>query len=128
MMFAFAMTAAVLFGGGAYLLLQRDLVRMVVGVALVSQAAVVALIGASLTRGQAPISPEAGDPVSDPLPQALMLTALVIGLATLALLLALVHRAVVVFRTAQSDELAAQESRHEERLQRDRQRDTSEMT
>ncbi|MCV6967440.1 NADH-quinone oxidoreductase subunit K [Mycobacterium intermedium] len=127
-MLAFAATAAVLFGGGAYLLLQRDLVRMVVGVALVSQAAVVALIGASLTRGQAPISPEAGGPVSDPLPQALMLTALVIGLATLALLLALVHRAVVVFRTAQSDELAAQESRHEERLQRDRQRDTSEMT
>lgn len=127
-MLAFAVTTAVLVGAGAYLLLQRDLVRMVVGVALVSQAAVVALIGASLTRGHAPIDPESTHPVSDPLPQALMLTALVIGLATLALLLALVHRSVEVFRTAQRDELAAQESEHEDRLQRDRQRDTSEMT
>jgi multicomponent Na+:H+ antiporter subunit C len=127
-MLAFAATAAVLFGAGAYLLLERDLIRMVVGVALISQASVVALIGASLSRGQAPIAPESGYPVSDPLPQALMLTALVIGLATLALLLALVHRAVTVFNTAQHDELAARESRHEERLQRDRQRDNDEMT
>jgi multicomponent Na+:H+ antiporter subunit C len=128
MMLAFAVTAAVLFGTGAYLLLQHDLIRMAVGVALVSQAAVVALIGASLTRGQAPIAPEPGHPVSDPLPQALMLTALVIGLATLALLLALVHRAVVVFHTVESDKLAAQEKEHEEGLKRDRQRDNSEMT
>jgi len=123
---AFAVTAAVLFGAGAYLLLERDLLRVVGGIALISQAAAVTLIGVSLTRGRAPIAPDPGQPVSDPVPQALVLTALVIGLATLALLLALVHRVVVVVRTARREELAAQETEHSESLETDQQRDRDE--
>jgi multicomponent Na+:H+ antiporter subunit C len=125
---AFAVSVAVLFGSGAYLLLQRDLVRVVGGVALISQAAALTLIAVSLTRGQAPIEPDAGSPVSDPVPQALVLTALVIGLATLALLLALVHRVVVVFRTARREALAAQEAEQAQALVRDQQRDRDEVT
>lgn len=128
MTLAFAVAAAMLFGCGAYLLLQRDLIRIVVGVALISQSAVVTLIGAGLSRGQAPIDPQAGAPVSDPVPQALVLTALVIGLATLALLLALVHRAVIASRTAHHDEFAAHEVAHEKFLEPDQRRDSSEMT
>jgi len=126
MILAFALTAAVLFGTGAYLLLERDLLRVVGGIALISQAAAVTLIGVSLTRGQAPIAPDAGQPVSDPVPQALVLTALVIGLATLALLLALVHRVVTVFRTAERDELAAGEAQHEAELEPQRRADRAE--
>ena len=125
---AFAVTAAVLFGVGAYLLLQHDLIRIVVGVALISQCAVVALIGSSMSRGRAPIGPGSGGPVSDPVPQALVLTALVIGLATLALLLAFVHRVVEVFGTVQRSELAAQETEHEQSLRHDEQLDRNEMT
>ena len=55
-----------------------------------------------------------------------MLTALVIGLATLALVLALVNRVVTVFRTVQQQELAAQEAEHEESLEADQQRDRDE--
>ncbi|MCV7280109.1 NADH-quinone oxidoreductase subunit K [Mycolicibacterium flavescens] len=128
MILAFAATAAALFGVGAYMLLQRDLIRIVVGVALISQSSVVALIGASLTRGHAPIDVSTGESYSDPVPQALVLTALVIGLATLALLLALVHRVVVAYRTAHHDELAAEEIAIEQQLQRDQQRDSNEMT
>jgi multicomponent Na+:H+ antiporter subunit C len=124
---AFALAAAVLFGSGAYLLLKRDLIRMVAGIMLISQCAVVTLIAASLSRGQAAIAVAPGDAVSDPLPQALALTALVIGLATVALLLAMVHRAIVVFRTAEQDELAATETEHEARLERDRQADREEV-
>jgi multicomponent Na+:H+ antiporter subunit C len=123
---AFALTAAVLFGSGAYLLLQRDLVRVVVGIALISQSAAVTLIGSSLTRGQEPIAPDPGQPVSDPVPQALVLTALVIGLATLALVLALVNRVVTALNTAEHEELAAQETEHEESLEADQQRDRDE--
>jgi multicomponent Na+:H+ antiporter subunit C len=65
--------------------------------------------------------------VSDPLPQALALTALVIGLATVALLLALVHRAIVVFRTAEQDELAETETEHQAGLERERQADREEV-
>lgn len=127
MILAFALAAAVLFGSGAYLLLKRDLIRMVAGIMLISQCAVVTLIAASLSRGQAAIAVAPGDAVSDPLPQALALTALVIGLATVALLLAMVHRAIVVFRTAEQDELAATETEHEAKLERDRQADREEV-
>ncbi|MEU4766400.1 NADH-quinone oxidoreductase subunit K [Actinosynnema sp. NPDC023794] len=126
MILAFAVAAAVLFGSGAYLLLKRDLIRMVAGIMLISQSAVVTIIAAGLSRGRAAIAVAPGDEVSDPLPQALALTALVIGLATVALLLALVHRAIVVFRTAEQDELAATEARHAAGLERERQADREE--
>ena len=129
MILAFALAAAVLFGSGAYLLLKRDLVRVVAGVVLISQAGLVTIIGASLTRGRAAIGVAAGaESVSDPLPQALALTALVIGLATVALLLALVHRVAVVFRTAERDELAAGEAEHEARLESRRDADMQEAS
>jgi len=123
---AFALAAAVLFGCGAYLLLKRDLVRVVAGIMLISQCALVTIIGSSLARGQAAIRVQPGDVVSDPLPQALALTALVIGLATVALLLALVHRVVTVFRTAERDELAEGETQHEASLEAQRQADREE--
>jgi multicomponent Na+:H+ antiporter subunit C len=123
---AFAIGAAALFGCGAYLLLHRDLVRVVGGIALISQSATLSVIAAALTRGQAPIAPDPAQPVSDPVPQALALTALVIGLATLALLLALVHRIGVVMRTASHDELAAEEAEHERSLEPRRQQDRDE--
>ena len=75
MIVAFALAAAVLFGCGAYLLLKRDLVRVVAGIMLISQCALVTIIGSSLARGQAAIRVQPGDVVSDPLPQALALTA-----------------------------------------------------
>lgn len=127
MILAFAATAAVLFGCGAYLLLKRDLVRMVAGIMLISQCALVTIIGASLTRGRAAIDAQPGDAVSDPLPQALALTALVIGLATVALLLALVHRVIVALRTAEHDELAAGETAAEATLERERRADADEV-
>jgi multicomponent Na+:H+ antiporter subunit C len=127
MILAFALTAAVLFGSGAYLLLKRDLIRMVAGIMLISQCAVVTLLASSLTRGQAAIEVQPGEEVSDPLPQALALTALVIGLATVAMLLALVHRAIVVFRTTEQDELAATESEHEAGLEAERQAEREEV-
>ena len=53
MILAFALAAAVLFGCGAYLLLKRDLVRVVAGIMLISQCALVTIIGSSLSRGRA---------------------------------------------------------------------------
>lgn len=127
MILAFALASAVLFGSGAYLLLKRDLIRIVAGIMLISQSAVVTIIATSLTRGRAVIAVRPGDVVSDPLPQALALTALVIGLATVALLLALVHRVVVVFRTAEEDDLAAGEAAHEAGLEAERRADQDEV-
>ena len=53
----FALAAGALFGVGAYLLLHRDLVRVVLGVVIISQGAVLTLMAAALVRGGAPILP-----------------------------------------------------------------------
>ena len=102
MKLVFALVAATLFGTGAYLLLNRDLVRVVLGVVLISQAAVLTLIASGLTRGAAPIYPLTERVVSDPLSQGMALTAIVIGLAVTALLLVLVLRAVAGVRVARA--------------------------
>jgi multicomponent Na+:H+ antiporter subunit C len=93
-----ALTIAVLFGSGAYLLLKHDLVRVAAGALLISNSASLFVISVALTRGQAPIYPLlAGVPVSDPLAQAMVLTSLVITFATTAFLLSLVFRFYGVF-------------------------------
>ena len=113
----FALAAASLFGTGAHLLLSRDLVRVVLGVVLVSQAATLTVMASGLTRGAAPIYPITGE-VSDPLSQAMALTAIVIGLAVTALLLVLVLRVVVSYRTQELDEMALEDAAREAELER----------
>ena len=113
----FALAASSLFGTGAYLLLNRDLVRVVLGVVLISQAAVLTLIASGLTRGVAPIYPLTGQ-VSDPLSQAMALTAIVIGMAVTALLLALVLRVVQAFRSQELDEVSEAEAERDAGLER----------
>jgi multicomponent Na+:H+ antiporter subunit C len=93
-------------------------VRVVFGVVLISQAAVLTLIASGLARGDAPIYPLT-DRVSDPLSQAMALTAIVIGLAVTALLLVVVLRVVIAYRTDELDELGEHEAAREARLERD---------
>ena len=118
MTLVFALVAGTIFGIGAYLLLNRDIVRVVLGVVLISQAAVVTLLAASVDRGGAPIYPLPEGAVSDPLSQAMALTAIVIGLAVTALLLALVLRVVRAYRSKGLQEVAQEEAARVERLER----------
>jgi multicomponent Na+:H+ antiporter subunit C len=115
---AFALAAGTIFGTGAYLLLRRDLVRVVLGVVLISQAAVLTLIASGLTRGAAPIYPLTERDVSDPLSQGMALTAIVIGLAVTALLLVLVLRVVHAFESRDIDEVAEDEADRDAALER----------
>ena len=87
-----AATAATLFGIGTYLLLQRKLSRIIVGLGLIGHGANVLFVNSG-RRGLPPIIGQ-GDSsdFADPLPQALVLTAIVIGFGTTALLLALAYR------------------------------------
>jgi multicomponent Na+:H+ antiporter subunit C len=113
----FALAAAILFGVGAFLVLQRDLVRLVLGIVVISQAAVLTLVAASLERGAAPIHPLPDGPVSDPLSQAMALTAIVIGMATTALLLVLVLRVATAFQSRALDQVADEEAARDARLE-----------
>jgi multicomponent Na+:H+ antiporter subunit C len=87
-----AATAAALFAIGTYLVLQRKLSRIIIGLGLMTHGANVLLITAG-RRGDPPLV-RGGDTSSfaDPLPQALALTAIVITFGVTMLLLALAYR------------------------------------
>jgi multicomponent Na+:H+ antiporter subunit C len=108
----FALAAAIVFGAGAFLVLTNDLVRVVAGMVLISQSAILVVIASGLTRGDAPILPTGDSQPSDPLVQAMALTAIVIGLAVTALLLAIVARVRATLRSLEVRELARDEAEH----------------
>ena len=92
-----ALAVAVLFGGGIYLLLQRSFATIVLGLAMLGHGANLGVfVAGGLTRGAPPLvaagatAPPPGS--TDPLPQALVLTAIVIGFAFTAFAAALVIR------------------------------------
>jgi multicomponent Na+:H+ antiporter subunit C len=84
----------VLFAAGVYLLLERSLTRVLVGVILIGNGVNTLFLVASGPAGRAPIvGLNDVDDMSDPLPQALVLTAIVITLGVTAFLLAMAYRA-----------------------------------
>lgn len=89
-----AALVAVLFGVGTYLLLQRTLTRVILGLALLSHGANLLLLVSGGGRGLAPFASAIGgdEVVADPLPQALILTAIVISFGLTVFLLALAYR------------------------------------
>jgi multicomponent Na+:H+ antiporter subunit C len=98
MEWAVSILIGVLFACGLYCLLRRSVVRVVIGVLLLSQGAnLLVFLSGGLTLGQPPMVEKGAKapvaPYADPLPQAMVLTALVIGLALVAFLLTLVFRA-----------------------------------
>jgi len=83
----------VVMAAGVYLLLERSLTRVIIGVIMISNAINLLFLVASGAAGGAPIvgrTPE--DEMSDPLPQAMVLTAIVITLGVTAFLLTMAHR------------------------------------
>jgi multicomponent Na+:H+ antiporter subunit C len=93
-----AFAAAMLFGIGTYLVLQRKLSRIIIGLALLSHGANVLLL-TSGRGGDAPLIGTAAEAdLADPLPQALALTTIVITFGVSALLLALAYRSWLLTR------------------------------
>lgn len=97
MEFVLAAAIAVLFGTGLYMMLRRSLIKIVLGVGLLGNAANLLIFAAGgLVRGRPPIIAEGSDTLAagaaDPLPQALILTAIVITFGVQAFALVLVYR------------------------------------
>jgi multicomponent Na+:H+ antiporter subunit C len=82
---------AVLFACGVYAMLERSLTRVLIGFLLLGNATNLLLLIVMGVPGNAPFFGTDGD-MSDPLPQALTLTAIVITFAVSAFLLALIYR------------------------------------
>lgn len=120
MILIISLVISLVFGAGAFLILQRDLFRVVIGIVLISNAANLFIIAAGLTRGEPPIHPlPDGSPVSDPLVQAMALTAIVISFSIAVLLLSLVYRLYVSHRTVDLEDISEREVREAEALERE---------
>jgi multicomponent Na+:H+ antiporter subunit C len=101
-----------LYATGLYLLLRRSIVKLIIGLALLSNATNLLIFTAGgLTRARVPLIPEGADrlasPYADPLPQALILTAIVISFGVLAFTVVLVHRAYQALGTEDLDQMKA---------------------
>ncbi len=108
---------------GIYLLLERSLTRILVGILLASNGVnLLYPIVAGPAREPAFVTDDVTRPITDPLPQAMVLTSIVITLATTAFLLTMAYRAfqvtghdevqddvedTVIRRLAQFDEASA---------------------
>ncbi|WP_026549641.1 Na(+)/H(+) antiporter subunit C [Arthrobacter sp. Br18] len=91
---------AVLFASGVYLILERSLTRVLLGLILLANGANILLLSTGGPAGKAPLY-VAGTPAgeySDPLPQALVLTAIVISFAVSAFMLGIIYRSWVLGR------------------------------
>ncbi|PSW18177.1 Na+/H+ antiporter subunit C [Photobacterium sanctipauli] len=83
---------------GVYLMLERHIIRILLGLILISNAVNLAIFTAGrLTPGNPPLIEATAvlppDGAADPLPQALILTAIVIGFGLLVFALMLLYRA-----------------------------------
>ncbi len=88
-----AVSTAALFSLGTWLLLQRSLSRIIIGLGLLGHGANLLLMLSGERRGVAPFVGSIGSSrPADPMPQALALTAIVIAFGVTAFLLALAYR------------------------------------
>lgn len=95
---------------GVYLMLSGEMLRFVFGLVLISNAANLVIFNSGrLTEGAPPLIPEGADaPIglaANALPQALVLTAIVIGFGLFAFAIVLVFRAWTTLGTLDGDEM-----------------------
>ena len=83
---------AVLFGAGVTMLLERTLTRVLLGVILLGNGANLVILLGAKTGGPPIVGVTEPERMTDPLPQAMILTAIVIMLGVVAFLLALAYR------------------------------------
>jgi len=105
-----AVVVGVLYAAAIYMILRRSIVKLIMGLALLGHAANLLIFTVGrVTRGEPPvIGPEATElipPFADPLPQALILTAIVIGFGVQAFAIVLVKRAYQTVGTDDFDEM-----------------------
>lgn len=109
MQLLFAITVGVIVASAFYLMLRRSMVRLLVGLAMLTYGVNLLIFSTGdLTRRVAPIIGDTPvELMADPLPQALILTAIVISFGVLAFTVALGYRAS---QAVQSDDLDAMQS------------------
>lgn len=105
MNFLTALAIALMFALGLFQLMRRNIIRSAIGLVLLSNAINMFLFTAGAYDGIATAYYQARGQVSDPLPQALVLTAIVISAGGFAFVLSLLYIIVQRYKTSNSDEV-----------------------
>jgi len=106
--FMFALTIGILFGIGVFQLLRRDLIKAAIGFAILFSAINLFFLAVGAFDGEfAPYvsNVEAGRQVSDPLVQALILTAIVVSFGSYSLVLGFINIISRRYDTVDSNEV-----------------------
>lgn len=94
-----------LFAAGIFQMLRRNVFRAAIGLVLISNAINLFLFTAGAYNGNIAAYTNLNGQISDPLPQALVLTAIVISAGGFALVLSLLYVIGVRYKTSDSDEV-----------------------
>ncbi|MBP2240478.1 multicomponent Na+:H+ antiporter subunit C [Cytobacillus eiseniae] len=105
-----AIVIGVLFMSATYLMLSKSLLRIIIGTGLLSHGAhLLILTMGGLKRGTVPLLGEEASAYTDPIPQALILTAIVISFGVTAFFLVLAYRAFKELGTDNTERLRGNE-------------------
>ncbi|MCG6657706.1 Na+/H+ antiporter subunit C [Halomonas campisalis] len=105
-----AVAIGTLYAAAIFMILRRSIVKLVIGLILLSNAAnLLIFTSAGMTRGAPPLIPEGLSApvgaVADPLPQAVVLTAIVIAFGVLAFAVVLIRRAYEIVKADDLDKM-----------------------
>lgn len=101
-----SIVVGILFSAATYLMLSRSLLRIIIGTGLLSHGTHLLLLTmGGLKKGAAPLLGEHAQSYVDPLPQALILTAIVISFGVTAFFLVLAYRSYQELGTDDMDQL-----------------------
>jgi len=104
-----AVVIGILFAGGIYMVMRRSIVKLIIGLALLGHSANLLIFTINdISRGVPPLIGASekylAEPYADPVPQALILTAIVIGFGVQSFAVVLFKR---VFSITQTDDIDA---------------------
>jgi multicomponent Na+:H+ antiporter subunit C len=106
---AMAILIGFLYAAGLFMMMRRSIVKLVIGLAILGHAAnLLIFTAAGMARARPPLLEAGGGlpgPVADPVPQALILTAIVIGFAVLGFAVVLIYRVHEISGTDDLDQM-----------------------
>ncbi len=112
--YSYAITVFLMMAGLFIVIARGNLVKKLIGLGIFQTSVYLLYIApGKLIGGTAPILSEQFKTYSNPLPHVLILTAIVVGVATLALGLAIVVRIREAYGTIEEDEILAEDSEEE---------------
>lgn len=113
-----ALMTGVLYAAGVFMILRRSFVKLIIGLILLGNGAnlLIFLLG-RIAKGKPPIIPPElksfADAYADPMPQALILTAIVISFGLQSFAIVLIKRAYAVTQTDDLDQIHLTEDEEE---------------